>query len=118
MFLQAQLVEKGERVEIHNRFIFYMTGIWALWPKFFTWLFNYRAHKMWIEDREIIEGRNQLGQLPGATFNDETCLPPIDSCHQEVVKNMKQFKELFIPSEGDYYSEFFVEEDRPPNHSH
>jgi len=30
---------------------------------------------------------------------------------------MKQFKELFIPSEGDYYREFFVEEDRPTNHS-
>jgi hypothetical protein len=36
VFLQAQLVEKGERIEIHNRMIFHVTGIWAWWPKIFA----------------------------------------------------------------------------------
>ena len=110
MFLHAQLVEKGGRIEIHNRMIFHVTGIWAWWPKLFAWLVNYRSQRMWLEDREIIEVRNQLGR-----FNNETCLPPIESLHQEVVKNMGNFQELFTPSPGDCYMEFFVKEDSLPD---
>jgi hypothetical protein len=110
LFLQCQLVEKGERIEIQNRLVFYVKGIWALWPGLFAWLVNYRAHRMWLEDREIIEVRNQVGR-----FSDETCLAPIESYHQEVIKSMGTFQEQFTPSDGDCYKEFFVKEDPPTN---
>jgi hypothetical protein len=109
-FLQLQLVEKEDRIEIHNKLIFYIKGILSYFPKFFAWLVNYRAHKMWLEDKEIIQERNQIG-----SFDNSTCLPPIKSCHQEVINTMAEYQKLFTPSSDDFYEEFLVKEDSLPD---
>jgi hypothetical protein len=106
MFLQAQLIEKDDRVEVHNRLVFYVKGIWACFPKFFAKLVNYRAQRMWVEDKEIIEVRNKVGG-----FTDDKCLAPIESFHQEVVKNMEKFQDLFTPSPNDTFAEFYIKEE-------
>ena len=106
VFLQAQLIQRDNRIEIHNRFIFYLTGIWAWCPKIFAKLVNYRTHRMWLEDKEIIEVRNQVGG-----FTDDACLDLSESFHQEVLKNMDKFQELFTPSPNDTYEEFYIKEE-------
>ena len=111
MFLQAQLIEQDDQIEIHNRIVIYVNGIWAWFPKLFAKLVNYRAQRMWLEDKEIIEVRNQVGG-----FNDETCFIPIESFHQEVIKNMENFQELFTPSPNDTYQKFYIKEE-PNNKS-
>jgi hypothetical protein len=110
-FLQLQLVEKGDRIEIHNRLIFNIKGILSHFPKLFAWLVNRRAHRMWLEDREIIQVRNQIGR-----FDDTTCLPPIKSCHREIINIKEEYQKLFTPSSDDCYEEFFVKEDSLPDH--
>jgi hypothetical protein len=105
-FLQLQLVEKGDLIEIHNRLIFHIEGVLSHFPKFFAWLVNYRAHEMWLEDKEIIQERNKIGG-----FDNSTCLPRIESCHQEVINTMAEYQKLFTPSSEDFYEEFLVKED-------
>jgi hypothetical protein len=65
---------------------------------------------MWLEDKEIIQVRNQIG-----VFDKSTCLPPIESCHQEVINAMADYQKLFTPSSEDFYKEFLVKEDSPPD---
>ena len=82
LYFHCRVVPKDERVEIHNRYLCQVSGVWQFFPKLFAWVVNRRMQAMWLEDRQILAGRFERGG-----FSNERCAPQVRSLARELAEN-------------------------------